>query len=167
MESKNINRAGIQRGRKKSEYGKQLAEKQELKKIYGLREGQLKKYVTMARNEAGNTSENMLIILERRLDNVIYQLGFAQTRPQARQFSTHGLFKLNGKRVDIPSILVKIGDTVEPAKPTRFNDEKVIPRADWLTLNTNTLKGGVKTLPNREQISVPINEDLVIQFYSR
>lgn len=163
-----INKPQFQTRRaKKSEYGKQLAEKQELKKIYGIREGHLKKYVDKARRLAGNTSDNMLILLERRLDNVIYQLGFAETRPQARQYASHGLFILNNQKVDIPSILIKDGDVIRPRKPEQFKDKQINKRVDWVDLDTKTLVGTVKRMPVREQIDVPINENLVIQFYSR
>lgn len=153
--------------KKKSEYGKQLEEKQELKKIYGLREGKMRKYVEMARKLPGDTSDNMLILLERRMDNVIYQIGFAQTRAQARQFATHGLFKLNGRRVDVPSIQIDPDDEIVPRKIEQFKDREMNQRADWVIFNKKTLSGSVKRLPTRDDIDIPINEDLVIQFYSR
>ena len=152
---------------KKSEYGKQLEEKQGLKKIYGIREAQLRKYVEEARKGSGNTGSNLLILLERRLDNTIYKMGFAQTIPQARQFATHGLFMLNGRRVDIPSILVKTDDEIEPRKKEQFKDRDIALRSNWLSLDKKSLKGKVNRMPEREEIDITVNENIVIQFYSR
>jgi len=153
----------IKRKREIGEYGRQLREKQDLKKIYGLREGPMRKYVEAAKKMPGNASENLLILLERRLDNLIFRAGFAITRPQARQYANHGLFLLNGKRVNIPSILVNIGDIIEPRNKDQFPEK---PKKDaWF--NTDDSKVIIQRLPTREDIDTPINENLVMQFYSR
>ncbi len=153
------------RRRKTSDYGKQLREKQELKKIYGLREKQFRHYIDMAKKEAGNPADSLLILLERRLDNAIYRCGFAKTRPQARQFASHGLFLLNGKRVYTPSILLKPGDNIRPRKKEQFEGDYK-PSVSWLDLD-RALTGTITSLPVIDEIRPPLNINTVMEFYSR
>lgn len=153
--------------RRKSEFGRQLQEKQKLKKIYGLRENQFRRVVFAAQKTGGNPGENILILLERRLDNVIFRLGFASTRPQARQYVSHGLFKLNGRRVTIPSILVGIGDAIEPVSPVIFQEKNVAFNVSWLELDSNNLSSTVKRFPIREEIDTPVDENSVLQYFAR
>lgn len=163
-------------GRKKlSEYGLQLREKQKAKRFYGVLESQFAKYYEMANKKAGVTGENLLQILESRLDNVIYRLGFALSRPEARQLVRHGHFLVNGKRVNIPSFLVKAGDVVEIAEKSKGmpkikavlenTDGKTIPK--WLELDRDNAKGKVVTLADREDIDLDIQETLIVELYSK
>ncbi|HWS28881.1 MAG TPA: 30S ribosomal protein S4 [Clostridia bacterium] len=166
---------GQARARKMSEYGIQLREKQKCRRAYGVLESQFRKYYTMASNMRGVTGENMLGLLERRLDNVIYRLGFADSRPQARQLVTHGHFRVDGKKVDIPSYLVKPGQTVTLRDRSRDLDHlkelreqgaaKPIPK--WLDLDAANLTGKVVTMPQRDDIDLTIEEHLIVEFYSR
>ncbi len=166
---------GQARARKMSEYGIQLREKQKCRRAYGVLESQFRKYYTMATNMRGVTGENMLGLLERRLDNVIYRLGFADSRPQARQLVTHGHFRVDGKKVDIPSYLVKPGQTVTVRDRSRDLDHlkelreqgaaKPIPK--WLDLDAANLTGKVVTMPQRDDIDLTIEEHLIVEFYSR
>lgn len=150
-----------------SEYGRQLREKQELKKIYGLREKQLERYVKMAQQMTGKTSDNFLAILESRMDNIVFRLGFAKTRPQARQYVAHGLFLLNGRRVTIPSILVQPGEQIEPRDKQKFPEIAPAEIPLWLRLDRDNLKGEALRFPTREEIDIPVDERLALQFYSR
>lgn len=150
-----------------SEYGRQLKEKQELKKIYGLREGQFERYVRMSQALTGNSAENLLTLLESRLDNVIFRAGFALSRLQSRQYASHGLFKLNGRRVDIPSIFLKPDDLIEPRKKEQFSEVKLASNSKWLETDDAAKTIRIKYLPKREDIDTPIDENLVMQFYSR
>lgn len=154
----------MRRPRKKSEYGIRLEEKQELKKIYGLREHTLRRYFEMAKKMTGNTGENLLSLIERRLDNIIYRSGFALSRKHARQLVSHGHFKLNARRVYIPSIILKINDLVEPRSLNQFEDVKTT-RNNWLEVSSHKIK--ITSYPTREDIDTPINESLVLQFYSK
>ena len=164
-----------QRRRKQSEYGLQLREKQKARAIYGVLEAQFRKHFEEAERRPGVTGENLLRLLETRLDNVVYRLGFADSRKQARQLVRHGHFFLNGRRTDIPSALVKANDVIEVAPGSRENEyfkmvrerlaKKSVSR--WLDLDAAALRGRVLTLPGREDIDTSINEQLVVEFYSR
>ena len=163
-------------GRKKlSEYGLQLREKQKAKRFYGVLEGQFAHYYELAEKKAGVTGENLLQILESRLDNVIYRLGFGLSRAEARQLVVHGHFLVNGKKVDIPSYLVKEGDVIT-IKETRRSLPKIkaiieategknIP--EWLDLDRNTLQGKVVTLAKRSDIDLEVEEHLIVELYSK
>jgi small subunit ribosomal protein S4 len=161
--------------RKQTEYGKRLREKQKLKRIYNVREEQFVRYFEMATKMPGNTGENFLQLLERRLDNVVYRLGFALSRNHARQLVVHGHITVNGRTVDIPSYLVDVGDIIGVKEDMRDNPdvqralevrgEWTVPK--WLSRDTETLTGRVLSLPTRDQIDVPVDENLVVEFYSR
>jgi small subunit ribosomal protein S4 len=164
------------RKRKLTEYGLRLMEKQKLKFLYGgIREKQFKKYFDMASKSKGNTGQVLLQLLERRLDNVVYRLGFASTRGQARQFVVHGHILVNGKKLNIPSYLVSAGDIIE-VKPSsrdipqiKENLENIDPRSVpvWLQLDKENFRGKVLDLPKDVQLEVPINLQYIIEFYSR
>lgn len=161
--------------RKVSEFGLQLVEKQKVRSIYGVLERQFHKHFEEAERRPGMTGANLLAILERRLDNVVYRLGFASSRPQARQLVRHGHFTLNGRKTDIPSAEVREGDVVAVRPQKRESEyfavakegltEKLVPR--WLALDPGDLSGRVVRLPSREDIDTPVNEQLVVEFYSR
>ena len=162
--------------RKVSEYGLQLKEKQKAKFIYGVLERQFRNYYEKAKKMPGVTGENLLVLLERRLDNVVFRMGFSSTRRQARQFVTHGHITVNGKRVDIPSALVKVGDVIEVCEKSQgkeiFKAIKEVNNAlsapPWLDSNQANLKGTVTRFPTREDISdIPVNEQSIIELYSR
>jgi len=163
-------------GRKKtSEYGTQLREKQKARRIYGVLEKQFENYFDAAERQPGITGENLLRLLERRLDNVVFRLGFANSRPEARQMVRHNHFTLNGHKANIPSILVKVGDLVavkaKSLESDRFKDIKEAvalknPPA-WLELDREQLTGKITALPTKEQIDVPIQEHLIVELYSR
>jgi small subunit ribosomal protein S4 len=164
------------RARKKaSDYAQQLREKQKVRRIYGVLEAQFRNYFIKADKAKGITGHNLLTTLERRLDNVIYRLGFAQSRQQARQLVRHGLFTLNGRKVNIPSLLVRVGDAVEvPEKkrkvPVLAKAAEVIGRRgspSWLETDAAAFRGHVRALPQREDIQTPINEDLIVELYSK
>lgn len=163
-------------GRKKlSEYGLQLREKQKAKRFYGVLESQFEKYFDMANKKAGVTGENLLQILESRLDNVAYRLGFALSRAEARQLVSHGHFQVNGKRVNIPSYLIKEGDVISVAEKSKSlpkikavlenTDGKVIPK--WLELDRENASGKVVTLAQRDDIDLDIQETLIVELYSK
>jgi len=164
-----------QRRRKVSEYGLQLREKQKARSIYGVLEAQFRKHFSEAERRPGMTGENLLRILETRLDNVVYRLGFGDSRAQARQLVRHGHISLNGRRTDIPSALVKPNDVVEVAPGSRDTEyfktqrerlaKKSVPR--WLDLDLASMRGRVLSAPGREDIDTSINEQLVVEFYSR
>ncbi len=161
--------------RKQTEYGKRLREKQKLRRIYNVREEQFIRYFEMATKMPGNTGENFLRLLERRLDNVVYRLGFALSRNHARQLVVHGHITVNGQTVDIPSYLVDVGDVIAVKEDMGDNPDiqhSIEVRGDWtvpswLSRDTNTLTGRVLSLPTRDQIDVPVDENLVVEFYSR
>ena len=164
------------RARKKiSEYAIQLREKQKTKRAYGVLERQFHGYFEKAEMQKGVTGSNLLEILERRLDNVVYKLGFASSRDQARQLIRHGLFTLNGKKVNIPSLEVKVGDVIEvPEKnrkvPVLAQAAEVIARRGcpvWMECDGAAFKGTVKALPQRDDIQLPINEQLIVELYSK
>ena len=162
-----------QKRAKLSEYGTQLREKQKTKSYYGVGEKQFRKYFEMASNKKGITGENLLQILESRLDNVVYRLGFGTSRAQARQFVNHGQFEVNGQKVDIPSYLVKAGDVItvrENKKDNvtiKANVETARPVPAWLELNNETLSGKVVRLASREDVDIAIEEHLIVELYSK
>lgn len=161
--------------KKMSEYGIQLREKQKVRRFYGILESQFSQYFLMAERRKGITGENLLQILETRLDNTVYRLGLATSRPEARQLVNHGHFTINGKRVNIPSYLVKVGEVIAVAdnsknspKVKSINDiagGKVIPK--WLEFDSEKLVGKVAALPAREDIDLPIKEHLIVELYSK
>ena len=161
--------------KKYSEYGLQLREKQKAKFIYGVLEKPFRNYFEKAEKMNGQTGENLMVILESRLDNVIFRLGFARTRKEARQIVDHKHVLVNGKAVNIPSYLVKAGDTIEIKEKNkssqRYKDVldatagRVVP--EWLEADSENLKGAVKNLPTREVIDVPVDEMLIVELYSK
>ena len=175
--SKQSNRnPGGKRRTKKSEYGTQLTEKQKVKFVYGILEKQFRTLYEKAESMKGNTGENLLSLVERRLDNVVYRLGYASTRREARQLVNHGHFTVNGKRVNIPSYLIKAGDVIEVAEKSRSSvkfkrltgeDAVMVTLPQWLEREKNTLKGTVTKLPAREDIDMPIEEHLIVELYSK
>lgn len=158
-----------------SEYQMQLREKQKLKRIYGLLERQFRAYFLKAERRKGITGENLLQMLERRLDNVVYKLGLASSRSEARQFVNHGHFLVNGKIVNIPSYITKIGDVIEvkPSSRSMTRVQASLSTVDgrgvpsWLELDKEQYRGRVKALPTKEEIALPVNEQLVVELYSR
>ncbi|MBR3162962.1 MAG: 30S ribosomal protein S4 [Clostridia bacterium] len=164
-----------QRRTKLSEYGTQLREKQRTKSYYGVAEKQFRKYFEMASNKKGITGTNLLQILESRLDNVVYRLGFGSSRAQARQLVNHGQFEVNGKKVDIASYLVKPGDIVAVRESKKDNatikanaeENAAKPVPEWLEKNNETLSGKVVRLASREDIDIPIEEHLIVELYSK
>ncbi|MBW1981102.1 MAG: 30S ribosomal protein S4 [Deltaproteobacteria bacterium] len=163
-------------GRSKfSDYGLQLREKQKVKRMYGMLERQFRNYFHKAERQKGVTGTNLLILLERRLDNVVYRLGFANSRSQARQLVRHNHMLVNGRRVNIPSYLVKVGDIVEVKEKSRAMVpiveamEAVARRGvpQWLELDKDTFKGTVKSFPSREELTMPIQEQLIVELYSK
>ncbi len=161
--------------RKQSDYALQLREKQKVKRIYGVLERQFRNYFKEASRRKGLTGTMLLSILESRLDNVVYRLGFADSRAQARQLVRHGHFEVNGRKVDIPSYRVKPGDIIRVREKSRknafFRDraellaERQIP--DWLELDIENMTGRVLARPQRHHIDMPINEQLIVEYYSR
>ena len=167
---------GGQRRAKKSEYATQLTEKQKVKFVYGIQEKQFRNYYEKAARMPGNTGDNLLTLVERRLDNVVYRLGFANSRRQARQLVNHGHFTVNGKKVNIPSYLVKAGDVIEVAESSRSSevfkrllgqDAPVFLQPAWMEREKNALKGTVTRLPAREDIDIPVEEHLIVELYSK
>ncbi|MBC9785281.1 30S ribosomal protein S4 [Heliobacillus mobilis] len=163
-------------GRKKiSEYGLQLREKQKARRIYGILEGQFRTYFSKADRQQGITGHNLLRLLERRLDNVVFRLGFARSRNEARQFVLHNHFTLNGHKVNIASIQLRVGDVIqlkEKSKDTPLFKEIVASLGQktppaWLELDVNNLSGRVVALPNREDIDTTVQEHLIVELYSR
>jgi small subunit ribosomal protein S4 len=159
-----------------SEYGKQLAEKQKLKRIYGISEKQLRRHLAIAKKKSGVLGDNLLLTLESRLDNIIYRLGVAQSRSQARQLVSHGLFTVNGKPLNIPSATVRVGDVIK-VKETKLEknfikEVKVVLKknslnAKWLDFNAGKLEGKVLAKPSKDEIGVNVDVAMVIEFYSR
>jgi small subunit ribosomal protein S4 len=168
----NRNPGGNKR-KKVSEYGTQLKEKQKVKFVYGVLEKQFHRYYMKAANMRGITGENLLRLLELRLDNVVYRLGLAKTRRMARQIIVHGHIKVNGKKVDIPSYSVKVGDVItvreRSMEQTMFKElrDKSVVTPKWLTYDAATLQGTVAAMPVREDIDCPIQEHLIVELYSR
>lgn len=173
--NKKSNRQLKRSNRKMSEYGLQLREKQKAKFIYGVLEKPFRNYFEKAKQQEGMTGENLMVILESRLDNVMFRMGFARTRKEARQIIDHKHVMVNGKQVNIPSYLVKAGDVVEIKEKhkgcQRYKDilevtgGNMIP--DWLEVDSENLKGEVKELPKREAIDVPVDEMLIVELYSK
>lgn len=163
-------------GRKKvSEYGLQLREKQKVRRIYGILERQFRNYFEKAERQKGVTGENLLVLLERRLDNVVYRLGFADSRAEARTLVRHGHFLVNGRKVNVPSYLVRPNDTISVREKSKASPRfKEIAEAAahrnvpaWLKSDSNALEGYVLALPTREQIDTPAQEHLIVELYSR
>ena len=158
-----------------SEYGLQLREKQKAKFIYGVLEKQFRGYYDKAKTMQGVTGENLLVLLERRLDNVVFRLGLANTRRQARQLVRHGHITVNGKRVDIPSALVSEGDVVKVAEKSQQNaffkalreTNNSLSAPAWLDADQDKLTGTVTRFPNRDEIDVPVNEQAIVELYSK
>jgi small subunit ribosomal protein S4 len=165
---------GRSRKQKLVGYGVQLREKQKVKRIYGVLEDQFRLYFQQAERTRGITGETLLQLLERRLDNAVYRLGFATSRPQARQLVRHGHFQVNGRKVDIPSYSVKVGDVVSVRESSRGNAsilhavEEVKGRGvpEWLSLDA-AMGGKVVSVPTREQINLPVQEQLIVELYSK
>jgi len=163
-----------QNRKKLTGYGIQLREKQKVRRYYGISESQMRKYFEMAEKTAGITGENLLRILESRLDNVVYRLGLAASRAEARQLVTHGHFRVNGKKVNIPSYLTSVGDTIEVKETSksspRFKELQegfqgnVVP---WLQVDMENMSGKVVSMPSREDIDLPIQEHLIVELYSK
>ena len=163
-------------GRKKTtDYGIQLREKQKVRRMYGLLEKQFRNYFKLAARQKGVTGDNLLMLIESRLDNMVYRLGFASSRNEARQMVSHGHFLIDGKKANIPSMRLKAGSTVEvrekSQKHGKINDalDAVIRRGvpEWLELDRDKFKGTVKALPSREDITMPIQENLIVELYSK
>ena len=161
--------------KKATEYGLQLRAKQQAKRYYGIQEGQFYKYFLMAERKQGVTGENLLRICESRLDNVVYLLGWANSRAEARQLVTHGHYKVNGKKVNVPSYLIKAGDEVAIKDKSKESDKIKTtveanasrPVPQWLDLNAEALTAKILALPTREQIMVPVEEHLIVELYSK
>lgn len=164
-----------QRRTKLTPYSLLLREKQKLKKIYGILEVQFRRYFEQAWAQKGVTGESLLILLERRLDNVVYRMGFANSRNQARQLVTHGHIMINDKKVDIPSYLVRVGDIIKVREKSRkilFIKEAMEAVArrgfpNWLEVNKDQFEGKIRALPTREQIDIPVREQSIVEFYSK
>ena len=157
------------------EYGKQLREKQKAKRYYGLQEGQFKSYFKEADRIEGVTGSNLLILLERRFDNVVYRMGMAESRKEARQLVLHGHFRVNGKKATIPSMLLKVGDVITVREESRNSvkikelaeglDSRIAPK--WLAVDKEAVKATIDTLPTREDIDFPFEEQLIVELYSK
>ena len=164
-----------QRRTKLSEYGLQLREKQKVKRTYGVLESQFRRYFQKAAHSKEVTGSELLVLLERRLDNVVYVMGFADSRAQARQLVYHGHIRVNGRRVDIPSFLIKQGDIVEPREKSRELDmvrsaierlnQKQIPA--WIHVDPENMRGVVQALPKRHDLTMPFHEQLIVELYSK
>jgi len=164
-----------QRRARISEYRVQLREKQKVRFNYGVSETQFKRYYEIAKRKKGITGENLLLLLERRLDNIVYRMGFASSRPEARQLIGHGHIAVNGRKTDIPSFMVKEGDEIEVReKGKKFEFVKTalenagqrgIP--EWLEVDEDGMKGKVKTLPERDDLPMEVDETLIVEFYSK
>jgi len=165
---------GIRR-RKMSDFGTHLREKQKFRRVYSVVERQFKDYFVLARSRPGVTGENLLRLLELRLDNVVYRMGFANSRPMARQLVNHGHFAVNGVPTDVPSYQVRPGDRVEVREGSRSLDPFKMaraqigasPRPEWVTVDAERLSGTVAAVPRRDQMPLELNEQLVVEYYSR
>ncbi len=166
---------GERRGRKISDYGIQLREKQKVKRMYGLTEKQFRIFFQRANRQKGITGTNLLVLLERRLDNVVYRMGFVNSRTQGRHFVRHNHFSINGRKVNIPSFLIRPGDTVEVRDKSRtiqsIGDalEAVVRRGvpQWIELEKDNFKGVVQSFPVREDLTMPIQEQLIVELYTK
>jgi len=164
-----------QNKKKMSEYGLQLREKQKARRFYGVLESQFEKYFEMAARKKGVTGENLLQILERRFDNVIYRLGLATSRAEARQLITHGHFRINGKRVNIPSYLVAAGEVISVGEKSRSSSKfkeidemagaRVLP--EWLDYDADNMVGRIVQLPSRDEVDLQVKEHLIVELYSK
>src|SRR5438477_7613929 len=163
------------RSRKVSDYGLQLREKQKARRIYGVLERQFRRHFEIAETRPGVTGENLLQVLEMRLDNCVYRLGFADSRKQARQLVRHGHFDVNGHKTDIPSYICKPGDEIGVRETSKANEyfQVVQPQparqqiAPWVALNANAMSGRIERIPGREELDISLNENLIVEFYSR
>ncbi len=166
---------GERRGRKVSDYGIQLREKQKVKRMYGLTEKQFRNFFQRANRQKGVTGTNLLVLLERRLDNVVYRMGFVNSRTQGRHFVRHNHFTVNGRKVNIPSYLIRPGDAVEVREKSRtvqsIGDalEAVVRRGvpQWIELEKDNFKGVVQSFPVREDLTMPIQEQLIVELYTK
>lgn len=166
---------GAARTRKASGYALQLREKQKVRKTYGILERQFKRHFDEAARRAGKTSDNLMRLLEMRMDNIVYRFGFADSRAQARQLVTHGHFRLNGRKLDIPSAMVKAGDEITvraQSRDTEYFKTRTLLLAQkgtptWLRVDANTLTGRVLAAPTPQDLELPFNEQLVVEFYQR
>jgi small subunit ribosomal protein S4 len=166
---------GQGRGRKATEYSVQLREKQKIKRIYGILEAPFRRFFGQAERRRGITGENLVMLLERRLDNMVYRMGFATSRTEARQLVRHGHFLVNQQRVTIPSYLVNPGDEIQVKESSRkvariqeavdLAQRRGVP--EWLEVNKDTFAGRIKTLPTRAQLTLPVNEQLIVELYSK
>ncbi len=167
--------ARFRRRRRPSDYHRQLREKQKVRRIYGVMERQFRRYFREAERKPGLAGENLLSLLERRLDNVVYRLGFADSRNQARQLVQHGHFTVNGRRTNVPSYAVRVEDRIavreESRRKTYFKNRAEMldgqSTPQWLSLDPGTLSARVVSLPRREDLEIPVNEQLVVEYYSR
>ena len=166
---------GQMRFRKVSDYAIQLREKQKVKRMYGMLEGQFRRYFAMADSTKGVTGENLLMLLERRLDNTLFRLGFANSRNQARQIVRHNHILINGKKVNIPSYFISVGDVISVKEKSRKNQnineslDAVARRGvpSWLELDRDNFQGSVKNMPERHEITMPIQRQLIVELYSK
>ena len=162
-----------QNRKKNSNYGLQLREKQKAKRFYGLQETQFRNYFDKAAAKKGMTGANLLIMLETRLDNAVFRMGFASSRKEARQLVTHGHFTVNGKKADIPSMAIKAGDVIavkeKSASSPKFKEikEMTISTPAWISIDTNKLEGKVLSMPTRDMIDTPVEETLIVELYSK
>jgi small subunit ribosomal protein S4 len=164
-----------QRRSKQSDYGTQLREKQKVKRIYGVLEKQFRGYFEKAERQKGVTGTNLLVLLERRLDNIVYRLGFANSRAQARQLVRHNLIMVNGAKVNLPSFLVRTGDVIQATEKARklpmvLDAMEAVARRGtpaWLEFNKDEAKGRVVLFPEREEVTMPIQEHLIVELYSK
>jgi small subunit ribosomal protein S4 len=166
---------GQGRGKKATEYSVQLREKQRLRRIYGMLEAPFRRFFGLAERQKGITGENLVTLLERRLDNMVYRMGFATSRAEARQLVRHGHFLVNQRRVTIPSYLVGSGDEVQVKEASRkisriqesvdLTQRRGVP--EWLEVNKDTFTGRVRALPTRAQLNLPVNEQLIVELYSK
>ena len=164
-----------QRRSKLSEYGQQLQEKQKAKIIYGVSEKQFRKYFKEASRRDGNTGENLITLIETRLDNVVYRMGFATTRANARQFVTHGHILVDGKKVDIPSFVVKVGQKIEIKEKSKSNNQiqraleltNQTGMAEWVDVDKTKVMGIFTRVPAREEVVIPVEERLIVELYSK
>ncbi len=163
------------RARKVSDYGLQLREKQKARRLYGVLERQFRRHFEIAERRPGLTGENLLLVLEMRLDNVVYRLGLADSRPQARQLVRHGHIQVNGHKVDVPSYICKVGDEIGVREGSSGNEffQTMQPQlarkmiAGWMELGTGNMQGRIMRMPSRDELGLDLNEQLIVEYYSR